>query len=173
MLCGDTYCVPTKGSGSCQVSNGTITGAKYAISARQIIVRDMSFVDNSNYHVLAVHKADVHGSHFQSSSPSTNAVQAIKRVRLFDSTVDGGYINADKRLELHGSTVTNAWTFGLSARVIRLFGSSVSGSLAQPGCGTLYECASLLSETRPLVDATSSCERSVKAPLGAGASIET
>ncbi len=173
MLCGDTYCVATKRSGSCQVSNGTITGAKFGIGARQVVVRDVTFVDNEAYHVLAVHKADVHGSEFLSGVPYVNVVQGDKRIRLFDSTVDGGYISSAKRVELHATTVTNASTFGVYGRVIRLFGSSVSGSLDHPGCGTDFECADLVSDTRPLVDATSSCERSIHTPRGPDVPIES
>lgn len=170
MLCVDSWCGPTKRSGSCQVSNGTITGAEYAIGARQIVVRDMTFVDNHGGDILAVHKADIHGSQFQ-GTPSS--VQGDKRVRLFDSTLDGGYVNSAKRVELHATTITNASTFGVQGRDIRLFGSSVTGSLDHLGCGTEFDCADLLSDTPPLVDATSTCERSRRTRRGPTAPLES
>lgn len=171
MLCIDTWCGPTKRSGRCEVSNGTITGAGYeGIAARKVVVRNMTIVNNDAYDVLAVQKADVYGSHLEGSP---NAVQADQRLRLFDSTVDGGTIGGWRRVELHSTTVTNAWTLGVYSRDIRLFGSSVTGSLDHPDCGTLYTCADLVSDTQPLVDATSTCERSIHTPRGPSEPIVT
>lgn len=164
MLCVDTWCGPDKRSGNCEVSNGTITGAQYGIGGRQLVVRNMTFVDNAAYDVLAVHKADVYGSDFQAIG-DVNAVQGDKRVRIYDSTVNGGYISSAKRVELRSTTVTSNSPFGVFGRVIKLFGSSVTGAADDPGCGTDFQvCADLVSDTRPIVDATSSCERSLRTP---------
>jgi hypothetical protein len=171
MLCVSAWCGPDKRSGTCEVSNGTITGAQYAIGGRGVVVRNMTFVDNAAYDILAVHKADVYDSDFLSGD--VNSVQGDKRVRLFGSTVNGGYINSAKRVELRSTTVTSSSPLGVYGRVIKLFGSSVTGSLAHSNCGTEWQCADLVSDVRPILDATSTCERSQRTPREFGAPIES
>jgi hypothetical protein len=172
MLCVGTWCGPDRRSGTCEVSNGTITGAKYAIGGRELVVRNMTFADNAAYDVLAVKKADVYDSDFQTGD--VNSVQANRRVRIYDSTVNGGYIVSDKRVELRSTTVSSSSPLGVAARVIKLFGSSVTGALAHPNCGTVWVCTDLLSRIRPVLDAMSTCEKSERAPrCGPGEPIVT
>lgn len=159
VLCDGTWCGPTKTSGRCEISNGTITGARYeAISAGKVVVRNMTLVDNRAYAVLAFHKADVHDSVIIGDQ---TGVQANLRIRLFGTAVDGGYVVSSKRVDLFSSSVTNVPFLGVFGRDVRLTNSSVSGNGTDPRCGVDATCADIASTKQPRLDATSSCGHSL------------
>ncbi len=159
VLCDGTWCGPTKTSGRCEVSNGTITGARYeAISAGKVVVRNMTLLNNRAYGVLAFHKAEVRDSHIAGDE---TGVQANLRIRLINSTVDGGYVVSAKRVDLESSSVTNAAILGIYGRDVRLTNSSATGNGTDPRCGVDVTCADIASTKPPRLDATSTCDHSL------------
>lgn len=159
--CDGTWCGPTK-SGRCEVSNGTITGARYeGIAGAQVMARNVTFTDNFAYAVLAFYKADLIDCDI---AGSPNAVQAITRVRLTGTTVDGGYVVSDKKVELRSSSVSNAEILGVYGRDVRLIASSVTGNGTDPRCFVTATCGDIGSVRPPSLDGTSTCEHSLQLP---------
>ena len=110
--------------------------------------------------VLAFHKVDIYGSTFLQNDGT--AVQANLRIRLVDTTVDGGAVVSSKRVDLFSSSVTNAPFWGVYGdRDVRLVDSSVSGNGSDPRCGVDAICADLVSKKPPRLDTTSTCGHSL------------
>lgn len=159
VMCDGTWCGPMKTSGRCEVSNGTITGARYeGISAGKVVVRNVTFANNRAYAILAFHKAEVRDSQIVGDQ---TGVQANLRIRLVNTTIDGGYVVSSKRVDLFDSSVTNVGILGIFGRDVRLTNSSVTGNGTDPRCGVDATCADIASTKQPRLDATSTCGHSL------------
>jgi hypothetical protein len=160
--------LPPKGGGRCEVFGGTITGARYeAIVGSNVVVRNVTIVDNLVYAVLAFHKASVYDSHIGNSS---NGVQANVRILLKNSSFANAFVNSGRVVRLESSSVTGGGSFGVYGSRITLVASSVTENGTDADCGQAgHVCADVVSDHVPVLDAASTCGHSVKQQtLGGG-----